>query len=160
MRQGGAGRQGGPGGQGAQGANADVIRPPEYRDEIMRVINLHEFEALAKRKISSQAYNYVAAGAGDEITLQANREAFDRYWIRRKVMNDVSKVDTSVELLGQRLEHPILLGPVGPKNLLNPDGDRLTSRAAQKSHAVVVGGTATVMEELAKKNEAPGWWAA
>src|SRR5262245_57639637 len=96
--QAGTGRQGGTGGQGAA-ANADVIRPPEYRDEIMRVINLHEFEAIAKKKISIQAYDYVAAGAGDEITLQANREAFDHYWIRRKVMNDVSKVDTSVELL-------------------------------------------------------------
>src|SRR5262245_33804503 len=99
-------------GQGAAAANNDVIRPPEYRDEIMRVINLHEFEAIAKKKLSIQAYDYIAAGAGDELTLQANRDAFDRFWIRRKVMVDVSKVDTTVDLLGQKLQHPILLGPV------------------------------------------------
>ncbi len=150
-----------PAGQRGQGgANADVIRPPEYRDEIMRVINLHEFEAIAKKKLSIQAYDYIAAGAGDELTLQANRDAFDHVWIRRKVMVDVSKVDTSVELLGQKLEHPILLGPVGPKNLLAPNGDRLTSLAAHQSRAVVVGGTANLMEELTKTKQAPGWWAA
>jgi 4-hydroxymandelate oxidase len=157
--QGGGGRQGGSGGQGGA-ASAEIIRPPEYRDEIMKVINLHEFEAIAKKKLSIQAYDYVAAGAGDEQTLQANREAFDRVWIRRKVMIDVSSIDTSLDLLGQKLDHPILLGPVGPKNLLNPDGDKLTSLGAHKSRAVVVGGTATLMEQLAKTKEAPGWWAA
>ena len=46
-----------------------VIRPPAYRDEIMKVVNLHEFEDLAKKKVSEQAYNYIAAGAADELTL-------------------------------------------------------------------------------------------
>src|SRR4029453_2353557 len=40
----------------------DVIRPPAYRDEIMKVINLHEFEDAAKKALSVAAYDYVAAG--------------------------------------------------------------------------------------------------
>ena len=106
------------------------IRPPAYRDEIMKVINLHEFEDLARKTVSEQAYNYIAAGAADELTLRANRSAFGDFWIRRKVMVDVSKIDTSLELLGRKLEHPILLGPVGLRSLMNPDGERLTARAA------------------------------
>ena len=67
------GRQGGP---GTPRDRPDVIRPPAYRDEIMKVINLHEFEDAAKKALSVAAYDYVAAGAGDELTLRANREAF------------------------------------------------------------------------------------
>src|SRR5262245_28448875 len=102
-----------------------VVRPPEYRSEIMNVINLHEFEAAAKQSLSIAAYDYVAAGAGDELTLRANREAYSHYWVRRKVMVDVRTIDTSVELLGQRLEHPILLGPGGGKNIVAANGEAL-----------------------------------
>jgi 4-hydroxymandelate oxidase len=152
---------GGQGGrQGGSGRENNVIRPPEYRPEIMRVINLHEFEDAAKKSLSIAAYDYVAAGAGDELTLRANRDAFSHYWVRRKVMVDVSKVDTSLELLGQKLDHPILLGPGGAKNIMIADGERLTAQAARNSKAVLVGGQAPVLAELGKAGQAPNWWAA
>src|SRR5436190_22526328 len=152
---GGQGRQGGPG-----RGNSEVIRPPEYRPEIMKVINLHEFEDAAKKSLSVAAYDYVAAGAGDELTLRANREAFGHYWVRRKVMVDVSKGDTSLELLAQKLDHPILLCPCGAKNILVADGERITAQAARNSKAVLVGGQAPVLAELGKAGQAPNWWAA
>ncbi len=137
-----------------------VIRPPAYRDAIMKVVNLHEFEELARKNVSEQAYNYIAAGAADELTLKANRSAFGDYWVRRKVMVDVSRIDTTVELLGQKLEHPILLGPVGLRTLMNPDGERMTARAAAHTKSVMVGVQPAVVQELAKQNQAPMWWAA
>lgn len=142
------------------GDRAGTIRPPAYRDEIMRVVNLHEFEDAAKKALPIAAYNYVAAGAGDELTLRANSEAYDRYWVRRKVMVDVSTVDTSLELLGQTLAHPILLGPAGAKNIMMANGDRLTAEAARHTNAVLVGAQPTMMSEMAKAEGAPVWWAA
>jgi isopentenyl diphosphate isomerase/L-lactate dehydrogenase-like FMN-dependent dehydrogenase len=156
-----AAQQGAAGQQGpAAPARPGVIRPPAYRDEIMKVVNLHEFEDLARKKVSVQAYNYIAAGAADELTLKANRSAFGDYWVRRKVMVDVSRIDTTVELFGRKLEHPIMLGPVGLRTLMNPDGERLTARAAAHTKSVLVGVQAGVLQELAKTNEAPMWWAA
>lgn len=137
-----------------------MIRPPMYRDEIMQVVNLHEFEDLAKQNVSTQAYNYIAAGAADELTLNANRAAFGDYWVRRKVMVDVSNIDTTVELFGQKLEHPILLGPVGLRSLMNADGERMTARAAAHTKSILVGVQPGVVQELAKTNQAPVWWAA
>jgi 4-hydroxymandelate oxidase len=156
-----------PAGQGPPGgatttrpSRPGMIRPPEYRDEIMKVVNLHEFEELAKKTVSLQAYNYIAAGAADELTLQANRSAFGDFWVRRKVMVDVSVSDTTLELLGHKLEHPILLGPVGLRTLMNPDGERMTARAAARTKSILVGVQPTVVQELAKANQAPMWWAA
>jgi 4-hydroxymandelate oxidase len=158
-QQGAQGRQGSPAARG-ETDRPGIIRPPAYRDDIMKVINLHEFEEAAKKSLSVAAYDYVAAGAGDELTLRANREAFGRYWVRRKIMLDVSKIDTSLELLGQKLDHPILLGPAGARNIMMANGERLTIQAARHTKALLVGGQAATMTELGKAGEAPVWWAA
>lgn len=141
-------------------AGQDVIRPPAYAPEIMKLVNLHDFEELAKKSIPRPAYDYIAAGAADELTLRANREAFGRFWVRRRIMVDVSRVDTSLELLGQKLEHPILLGPVGLKNLLHPQGDRLTALAARQTGAILVGPAPATVQELSRTGQVPLWWAA
>ncbi len=143
----------------AQSTDRDDYYPPTYGADIMEPINLHEFEDVAKRKINQMAYDYIAAGAADDLTLQANREAFSRYWFRRRVMIDVTEVDTSVELLGQTLEHPIMLAPFGAKALLHPDGDNLSAKAAKHTGAIYVGGSPGNMDALAATNEAPTWWA-
>jgi 4-hydroxymandelate oxidase len=80
--------------------------------------------------------------------------------VRRKVMVDVSRIDTSLELLGRKLEHPILLGPVGLRTLMAPDGERLTARAAEHTKSILVGVNPTVVQELSKSGQAPMWWAA
>lgn len=142
------------------GAGPEVIRPPEHAPELMKVVNLHEFEDVAIKSIPLPAYDYLAAGAGDELTLKANREAFGRFWVRRRVCVDVSNVDTSLELLGQTLPHPILLGPVGLKNLLHPQGHRFTALAAHTTGSVLVGPSRNDVQELPRKGEMPAWWAA
>ena len=135
-----------------------IIRPPEYSDEIMAPVNLHDFEGLARAKISPMAYDYIAAGAADELTKQANSEAFDNYWIRRRAMTDVRQIDTSIELLGERREHPILLGPAGAMHMLHEDPYSTIARAAKNSGAIYVGGAAN-MAEVTQAGEAPTWWA-
>src|SRR4030095_4858220 len=64
----GGGRQGGGG--GARGDRPPGINLPVYRDEIMKVINLHEFEDAAKKALSVAAYAYVADGVALDHTLQ------------------------------------------------------------------------------------------
>ena len=150
------------GGQGARPVDPPgVVRPPAYRDEIMKVVNLHEFEDAAKKSLSVAAYDYVAAGAGDELTLRANREAYSHYWIRRKVMVDVSKIDTSLELLGQSLEHPILLGPGGGKNIVG--GQRRGAGGAGGAAVERADGRrpgAGCSPRWARRERRPLWWGA
>ena len=137
-----------------------TIVPPQYSADIMEPINLHEFEDAAKKKINKLAYDYIAGGAADELTLTANREAYDRFWIRRRVMNDVSTIDTSLTLLGQQLEHPILLAPAGAKPLLHPEGDRVCAQAAKHTKSIYVVGAMDTMAEMSAAGEAPTWWSA
>src|SRR5215207_2749781 len=72
---------------------------------------------------NARAYSYVAGGAGDEVTQRANRAAFDRWAVVPRVLRDVSRRDTSVELFGRRIPAPVLLAPVGALELVHPQAD-------------------------------------
>ena len=50
-----------------------------------------------------QAYGYYASGSESESTLRDNEASFKRYMLVPRLMVDVSKVDTTVKLLGESL---------------------------------------------------------
>src|SRR5580704_11119002 len=72
-------------------------------EDVNAPVNIHEFEAVAKRKLDPLAYDFIAGGVEDERTVRANLEAYDRVFLVPRVMVDVSTVDTSIELLGIQL---------------------------------------------------------
>ena len=87
--------------------------------------------AAARRRMRPEAFAYVAAVAGNEQTVAANRAAFDRRRIVPRVLRDVERRDTSVELFGQRLPSPFLLAPVGVLDLAHPEAECAVARAAR-----------------------------
>ena len=119
-----------------------TLYPPTYSEEVMGPMSLQDMEEVAKKKIHKLAYDFIAGGVEDEVTLRANREALNRIFLRPRVMVDVSKINPSVELLGKRMAFPILLAPTGGKNLVIPDGDRVAAQgaAATKTLYVVASG--------------------
>jgi isopentenyl diphosphate isomerase/L-lactate dehydrogenase-like FMN-dependent dehydrogenase len=135
-----------------------TVYPPTYNKEVMGPVNLHEIEEAAKKKIHKLAYDFIAGGVEDELTLRANREAFSRVWLRPRAMVDVSKIDPSLDLLGQKLDHPILLAPTGGKNLVIPDGDRIAALGAHATKRLYGVSAAGFMHKLSEEGQAPIWW--
>jgi lactate 2-monooxygenase len=89
-----------------------------------------QLEEGARRRMSHEAFAYVAGGAGLEETMRANRAAFDRLRIVPRVLRDVSKRNTSVELFGRRLPGPFLLAPIGVLEMAHRQADLAVARAA------------------------------
>jgi len=129
---------------------------PEGADETMTPVNLHEFEDLAKQKMNKLAYDFIAGGVEDELTLQANFAAYKHWFLVPRVMVDVSKVDMSLELFGLKLEQPIIIAPSGGKNLVMPDADTIVANAALKMKTVVTSATGT--KKLLDAGEPLMWW--
>jgi isopentenyl diphosphate isomerase/L-lactate dehydrogenase-like FMN-dependent dehydrogenase len=125
-------------------------------DELHGPINLHEFEHLAKRKLHKMAYDFIAGGVEDELTLRANREAFARTFLVPRVMVDVSEVDPSVELFGEKHDFPIFIAPTGGKNLVLPNADEVVANAAMKSRTLIC--SATGVQRLLNDGQAVHWW--
>lgn len=100
------------------------------------VVNLDGFEPLAREKMDPAGYNYYVGGAGDEVTLRENIAAFRRRKLRPRVLIDVSSIDTSTELLGQRVSLPVGLAPTGLNGLADPEGEAAAARAAARAGAL------------------------
>ena len=106
-------------------------------------INVADFERLAAEKLESGALGYFAGGAGDELTLRDNVEAWSRWRLRPRVLVDVGTVTTAVELLGGPLSMPLLVAPVAYQRLVDPEGEVGMARAAAEA------GTAMCLSTLA-----------
>jgi L-lactate dehydrogenase (cytochrome) len=118
-------------------------------------------QARARRALNPRAYAYVAGGAGTEETQRANRAAFDRWRVVPRVLRDVGRRDTSVELFGRRLPAPLLLGPVGALELVHREADLAVARAAAATGVpMVFSNQASVsMEECAAAmGGSPRWF--
>src|SRR5262249_21279844 len=63
-------------------------------------INVFDFEPVARKNVPPAHFGYMASGIDDEVTLRANREGFLKFQLRPRRLVDVSKVDTSTEILG------------------------------------------------------------
>src|SRR5260221_11064601 len=81
---------------------------------------LPDFEPAAKQVLPHAVYEYIASGAGNEITLVDNERAFDRVRIWPRVLEDGRWVSTTVSLFGTEWPWPILLSPPAYRKTMHP----------------------------------------
>ena len=86
-------------------------------DELAAIANLAELEAPARARMPGPAYDYVAGGSWDEITLAENVEAWRRFRFAPRVLVDVSSVDLGGAFLGRRSALPIAVAPMAAQGL-------------------------------------------
>jgi 4-hydroxymandelate oxidase len=101
------------------------------------VVNLAEFEALARRLVEPAAFDYICGGAGDELTLAANEAAFHSLTFRPRVLVDVSDVDPSTSFLGRPTRLPIGIAPMAFQHYAHPDAELASARAASRAGALL-----------------------
>jgi 4-hydroxymandelate oxidase len=92
----------------------------------------------ARGRLPAKFYDYYAGGAGRGRTLRANERSWRRSWLAPRVLRDVRRVDTSVELLGARLRTPIAVAPTAFHCLAHPDGELATAAGAARAGALLV----------------------
>ncbi len=88
--------------------------------------------------LGDAAHGYFAGGAGDEITLRDNMASWSRLALHPRVLVDVSRRDSSVELLGRRRPHPFVVAPMAYQRHAHADGELGTAGAAADTDAVYV----------------------
>src|SRR5207249_473508 len=106
-------------------ANAPLITSPS------EAINVFDFEPVFFKNVPPAHIGYMASGIDAEATLKANREAFSKYYLRPRRLNDVSKVDMSVDVLGVKYPNPIFICPTGGNKAYHPEGEAAVARAAK-----------------------------
>lgn len=126
-----------------------------------QLLNLFDYERAAQARVATPTWEYQAGGANDEVTLRANRAAWDELAIRFRTMIDVSTRSTATTILGAPVSMPIFVAPTAMQKLAHPDGECGMARAtAQAGTLLVVSTTATtgLSEVAAEVPEAPKWF--
>jgi 4-hydroxymandelate oxidase len=126
----------------------------------MEPINVFDLEAIAREKLSREAYDYYASGAHDEVTLRENRAGYDRLTLAYRVLVDVSRRDLATTVLGQPVAMPILVAPTAFHRLAVPEGEVATVRAAGAAGTIMILSTLsnTPVEEVVAAASGPVWF--
>ena len=125
------------------------------------IVNIDELEQQAKQQLDQASYDFVAGGAGSEQTLRANREAFQKITIMPRVLTGIKQVDTSMNLLGQRLSMPIYVTPMANHGVVHPLAEVGSAQGAKKAGTLFVAPTGSnkTMEEVATAiRDSPRWF--
>jgi len=89
-----------------------------------------QLQAKAQALLPAAAFDYLAGGAGQEVTLAANARAWAAHRFRPRVLRDVSGVDIATTVLGTPVALPILVAPVAAQGLAHPEGELACARGA------------------------------
>ena len=133
------------------------VQPPAFgAKRVETAADLGDLRYLARRRTPRPVFDYVDGGAGDEVTLRRNRQAWSRVEFRPSVLRDVSKVDPSTTLLGGPSALPLAFAPTGFTRMMHHVGEPAVARVAERvglPYALSTMGT-TSLEDLAAA--APG----
>ncbi|HEY4737206.1 MAG TPA: alpha-hydroxy acid oxidase [Xanthobacteraceae bacterium] len=123
-------------------------------------INVFDFEPAAFKNVPPAHFGYMASGIDDEVTLRANREGFLKFQLRPRRLNDVSKVDMSVDIFGSKYASPVFISPTGGNQFFNEDGEVAVAKAARSGNHLQVLSTSSnfSVEDVTKARGAPIWF--
>src|ERR1700723_3483457 len=135
-------------------ADGELIKSPQD------AINVFDFEPVAHKNVPPAHFGYMASGIDDEVTLRANREDFRKFQLMPHRLNDVSKVDTSIELFGTKYESPIFVCPTRANKFFHPDGELAVARAAKAGNHLQMLSTSSnfSVDDVTKARGAPVWF--
>ena len=119
--------------------------------------NVEDFRKLAKKKLPSPIYHYIDGGSDDEITLKRNTESFNKCDLVPNVLTDVSNVDLSTTVLGQKINFPLFLSPTSMHRLYHHEGESASAKAAEKMGTIFSMSTmaTTSIEEIGNLTRGP-----
>src|SRR3954453_5137978 len=119
-----------------------------------------DYRELARRRLPRQLFDYVDGGAYDEATMRANVSDLAGVLLRQVVMRDVSVREQAVEVLGQQLALPVILGPVGLAGMMAARAEVQAARAAEARGVPFVESTVSIcsIEEVARATKKPPWF--
>jgi 4-hydroxymandelate oxidase len=97
-----------------------------------------ELQERARELLAPDVYDFFAGGAGDEVTLEENYAAWDRLRVVSRALGTAPTPDTTTELLGLELPHPIGIAPIAYQSLLHGDAEAGMARGSAAAGALYV----------------------
>jgi L-lactate dehydrogenase (cytochrome) len=126
----------------------------------MKAASIQDFRELARRRLPRFLFDYVDGGSYAETTLRRNVADLQDIALRQRILRDVSRIDLSVDLFGQRQALPVALGPIGLAGLTARRGEVQAARAAETAGVPFCLSTVSAcpLGEVVKGVKKPVWF--
>ena len=98
---------------------------------LTRALTIYDLRDIAKRRTPQAPFDYTDGGADSESSLTRARSTFERVEFQPRILRDVSVVDTSVVMLGQKASMPIGIAPTGFTRMMQTEGEYAGATAAR-----------------------------
>jgi 4-hydroxymandelate oxidase len=134
--------------------------PGKLISDPTQALDVFDFEPVMKVNVPPAHFGYMATGVDDEVTLRANREGFLKFELRPRRLVDVSKIDMSIEIFGQKFDSPIVIAPTGSNRAFHADAEIAVGKAARVgNHLQILSTVATTsIEDVIAARGAPVWF--
>src|SRR5437763_4165853 len=148
----------------ASSRRRDGPAPLECRDmsrvDPPSVVNIADLRAIAKKRLPRVVFDYIDGGAGAEWTMRENARVFDDVMFRPRSAVATASVDLRTTVLGETIELPFLLAPVGSSRLFWPRGEEVAARAAGEAGTIYTLSTLSgcTVRDVKAATRGPVWY--
>ena len=124
-----------------------------------RYPSIRLLRAAARARLPKPVFDFADGGAEDEVTLKRNEDAFLRWSFLPRPLEGAAIRDQSLELFGQALSSPVIIGPTGLAGLFGPRGEIAAAQAAAAASTVycLSHGSVCSIEEVAARHGGLRW---
>ena len=124
------------------------------------VLNISDLRKMAEQRLPRVVFDYIDGGADAEVTLRDNSRAFEQLTFRPRGAVAIPSCDLRTTVMGQQLDVPFILAPVGSSRMFYPNGEALAARAAGSAGTAYVLSTlsGTPMEQVRAATSGPAWY--
>jgi isopentenyl diphosphate isomerase/L-lactate dehydrogenase-like FMN-dependent dehydrogenase len=104
--------------------------------KLKKVVNLAEMRLLSKKRVPKAVFDYVDGGANDELAFIRSQEVYSRVEFKARVLRDVSKIDLTANIVGQKSALPIIFAPTGYTRMMNYQGEIMVAKVCEENNLV------------------------
>lgn len=101
--------------------------------QLSRCFNVGDLRKVAKRRLPASLFGYIDGGSDDECTLRGNTSSFDQYQLLQRALVDVSHLNLTTTVLGQKIDWPVICAPTGMTRMFHYQGEKAVAREAARA---------------------------
>jgi isopentenyl diphosphate isomerase/L-lactate dehydrogenase-like FMN-dependent dehydrogenase len=132
---------------------ARAVAPP-------RVVNVEDLRRIARRRLPRVVFDYIDGAAEGEVSAGQNINVFESVTFRPRHAVAVPAVDVHTDVLGHRIDFPVILAPVGSSRMFYPRGECVAAAEAGRAGTIYTLSTLSGcrLEEVKAATTGPAWY--
>ncbi|KAH6695887.1 L-lactate dehydrogenase [Leptodontidium sp. MPI-SDFR-AT-0119] len=122
-------------------SSTNVATQSVEKPSLQSIVNLYDFEAVARETLSARAWAYFSGATNDCFTAAMNIDWYARILFRPRVLTGLKEVDSSTTILEHKYSLPIFNAPASMAKLAHPDGELALARATAGAGTTIIAPT-------------------